>query len=74
MGSVFDHSCIPNCTVGFLGKDLVVTATKDIPDGDVAKTAFISYVNTMDNTNTRNDNLKKNWFFSCSCGLCSDLR
>jgi len=74
LGSVFNHSCIPNCTVGFLGKDLVVTATKDIPDGELAKTAFISYVNIMDNTNTRNDNLKKNWFFSCSCGLCSDLR
>ena len=73
LGSIFNHSCVPNCTVGFLGRDLVVTATEDILAGNLSSKAFISYVNTMDDTKTRNRKLNENWFFTCKCSLCSDL-
>ena len=47
-------------------------AIKEIPVGNLTKNAFISYVNLMDDTKTRNEYLQKHWYFTCSCPLCSD--
>ena len=74
LGSIFDHSCIPNCTVVFKGRELVIMATQDIPPGKIPSVAFISYVNTMDDTNTRQRQQQANWFFKCQCQLCQDTR
>ena len=74
LGSIFDHSCVPNSTVVFKGRELVIMATQDIPVGEIPNVAFISYVNTMDDTNTRQRQQQANWFFKCQCHLCMDMR
>ena len=74
LASIFDHSCRPNCTVVFKGRELVVMATEDIPAGDIPSVAFISYLNTMDDTKTRQLQQKAIWYFSCCCSLCQDTR
>lgn len=38
-GSVFDHSCSPNATKYFVGKDLCVFALRDIPSFDMVRGA-----------------------------------
>merc|ERR1711970_148312 len=63
LGAVLDHSCVPNCSVKFQGRDLVVTANKKITSDDLSSNIFISYVNTMEDTRTRNMEIKENWFF-----------
>jgi len=74
LASIFDHSCTPNCTVVFKGRELVVMATEDIPAGDITSVAFISYLNTMDDIKTRQLQQKAIWYFSCHCSLCQDTR
>ena len=74
LGSIFDHSCVPNCTVVFNGRELVIMATQDIDHGEIPNVAFISYVNTMDDTKTRQKQQQVNWFFTCHCSLCRDTR
>ena len=74
LGSMLDHSCVPNCTIGFLGRDLVVTATENIPVGKLSSTAFISYVNTLESTKSRNKKLREQWYFTCECEQCKNVR
>ena len=74
LASVFDHSCTPNCTVVFLGREIVVMATAEIPAGDIAEVAFISYINTIDDTATRRLQQRAIWYFQCQCSLCANLR
>ena len=69
-----NHSCVPNCTVVFNGRELVIKATQDIDAGEIPNVAFISYVNTMDDTKTRQKQQQANWFFTCRCSLCRDTR
>jgi len=54
---------------------MTVMALEDIPAADdITSVAFISYINTLDNTKTRQMQQKAVWFFSCSCSLCLDTR
>ena len=69
---MLDHSCQPNCNIWFSGREITVKAIKDIPVGNLTKNAFVSYVNIMDDTKTRNESLQDSWYFTCSCPLCSD--
>ena len=71
---MFDHSCQPNISFWFSGRDLTVQAIKNIPVGNLTKNAFVNYVNIMEDTKTRNGILKKKWYFICKCNLCSDDR
>ena len=32
----------------------------------------LSYINTIDDTKTRNEILRKRWYFTCKCSLCLD--
>ncbi|XP_023338856.1 histone-lysine N-methyltransferase SMYD3 isoform X2 [Eurytemora carolleeae] len=70
--SLLDHSCIPNCTVVFRGKELHVVATEEIPEGRIDEVAKISYVNSMDDTSTRQAQQLGIWYFKCDCTLCLD--
>jgi len=72
LGSMFDHSCQPNCSFWFSGREISVKAIRNIPVGNLTKNAFISYINIMDDTKTRNESLQKNWFFTCKCPLCTE--
>ena len=47
-------------------------ATEEVPEGDLPNVAFISYVNSMDDTATRQLQQKAIWYFSCFCRLCKD--
>ena len=49
-----------------------VKAIQDIPVGNLTSNAFVSYVNIMDDTKTRNESLQDHWYFTCACPLCSD--
>ena len=69
---MFDHSCEPNCSLWFSGREIDVIAIKDVPIGNITKNAFISYVNVMDDTQIRNENLQKDWYFTCKCHLCTN--
>ena len=53
---------------------MAVIATKEIPVGNLTKNAFISYINIMEDTKTRQEQLQKNWFFTCKCALCRDTK
>ena len=33
VASLLNHSCVPNCTVVFQGRQLSIVATKDVPEG-----------------------------------------
>merc|ERR1719481_2343008 len=63
VASVLNHSCSPNCTVVFEGRKLSIVATKDIPTGYIPNVAHITYVNSLDDTNTRQDQLSITWHF-----------
>jgi len=51
-----------------------VLATAEITAGSVPSVAFISYLNTMDDTETRQLQQKAIWYFSCLCSLCGNQR
>ena len=74
LASIFDHSCTPNCTVVFQGREITVMATEEIPEGEISDVAFISYINTIDDTATRQVQQRAIWYFSCACSLCANLR
>ena len=71
---MFDHSCTPNCTVVFQGRSIIAMATEEIPEGDIPDVAFISYINTIDDTNTRRLQQRAIWYFQCVCSLCANQR
>ena len=73
LGSLMGHSCVPNCSVTFLGRDLLITAREEIPADQVPSMATISYVSTIKDTKTRNKELMENWFLTCNCSLCLDV-
>jgi len=74
VASLLNHSCVPNCTVVFQGRQLSIVATKDVPEGYIPNVAFITYVNSLDDTNTRQEQLSTTWHFKCECSLCSNIK
>ena len=74
VASLLNHSCVPNCTVVFQGRQLAVVATKAIPAGDIPSVAFITYINSLDDTVTRQEQLRSTWHFDCKCTLCLDKK
>ena len=54
------------------GRELRVVALEDVVEGEVAEVAFISYVNSMDDTFTRLRQHRGIWYFTCQCPLCLD--
>ena len=69
LASQFDHSCSPNSTVVFHGRELRVMAERDLEAGE---TPTISYVNILLETEARRAHLRTNWFFTCHCSACLD--
>ena len=49
-----------------------MVATKDIPVGPIPSVAFITYVNSLDDTVTRQQQLRETWHFTCDCTQCLD--
>jgi len=74
VASLLNHSCSPNCTVVFQGRQLSIVATKDIPAEYIPGVSFITYVNSLDDTKTRQQQLTTTWHFTCDCSLCADTK
>ncbi|XP_047481378.1 histone-lysine N-methyltransferase SMYD3-like isoform X1 [Penaeus chinensis] len=69
--SIFDHACIPNCSFSFDGTKVVIRALTDIDDFSFNK-CRISYIDPLQGTKERRDELYKFWFFWCDCKPCHD--
>ena len=70
--SIFDHSCVPNALRSHNGAIFTIRAAQEI-DTD-RENVFISYaVNSMHDTReTRMKSLRNDYFFECTCRLCTD--
>jgi SET and MYND domain-containing protein len=66
--AVLDHSCSPNATVVFSGKELIL---RTISSAATFSDLRISYTNLLDETETRKKNLKEQYYFECQCSKCS---
>ncbi|KAG7172655.1 histone-lysine N-methyltransferase SMYD3-like 2, partial [Homarus americanus] len=67
--SVFDHSCQPNSYVTFDGKRLMCRALVDMPSLDWSKLR-ISYIDVMNTTMDRRNELHRRYYFWCDCRAC----
>eukprot|EP01113_Clastostelium_recurvatum_P050748 TRINITY_DN9689_c0_g1_i2.p1 TRINITY_DN9689_c0_g1~~TRINITY_DN9689_c0_g1_i2.p1 ORF type:complete len:232 (+),score=29.57 TRINITY_DN9689_c0_g1_i2:794-1489(+) len=78
--SLFNHDCLPSCTVlqvgprpggapdADRGTRFEVRALCNVEEG---AELTISYIRLHTNTAERSKQLMTNWFFTCSCGRCS---
>ncbi|KAG8962312.1 hypothetical protein FRC03_004373 [Tulasnella sp. 419] len=64
--SLFNHSCVPNCSQDFIGDVIVIRALQDISQGTELT---LSYGNAGNTFEKRKEHLKK-WFDKCDCALC----
>ncbi|KAI5058228.1 hypothetical protein GOP47_0026398 [Adiantum capillus-veneris] len=74
--SIVNHSCHPNCILLFERKKAYVRAIQEIGQGTEIT---VSYVDLGESTSTRLQNLRKQYFFDCTCARClsqdpSDVR
>lgn len=66
--SMINHSCIPNSVLVFEGRVAFVRAVQPIEkDTEVS----ISYIETAASTEIRQNDLKKQYFFTCICPCCN---
>ena len=72
LASIFDHSCNPTCAAIFNGRQVQVMATQRIPPGSITTMASISYISPMEDTQTRQQQQRRIWHFSCECSLCTE--
>lgn len=69
--SRFDHSCAPNAVATFSGTNLSIRLLKTIPQFSWS-TVFISYIDVLQPTSKRVEELQKSYFFECKCEICQD--
>ncbi|XP_052899084.1 histone-lysine N-methyltransferase SMYD3 isoform X2 [Anopheles moucheti] len=71
--SIIDHSCRPNVVVSFDGETLNMRLLEDYPDQelDFGK-LFISYIDLIDTTDVRREQLAERYYFRCECERCRD--
>ncbi|KAJ3238101.1 hypothetical protein HDU81_008401 [Chytriomyces hyalinus] len=67
--ALVNHSCVPNCAVTFEpGSHAArLVALKDI---EIGEDISVSYVDSAEPWMTRQEDLKKRYFFTCTCSLC----
>ncbi len=70
VSSMINHDCVPNCRVKFdAERRLHLIAKRDIDSGEELT---ITYCSPLLGTPARQEKLKRNKFFTCSCLRCSD--
>uniref|UniRef100_A0A182Y0G1 MYND-type domain-containing protein n=1 Tax=Anopheles stephensi TaxID=30069 RepID=A0A182Y0G1_ANOST len=71
--SIIDHSCRPNVVVSFDGETLKMRLLEDYPEQelDFGK-LFISYIDLIDTTDVRREQLSERYYFDCDCDRCRD--
>ncbi|VVC44586.1 Zinc finger, MYND-type [Cinara cedri] len=68
--SVLNHSCVPNATATFDGTTLRIGAIMDIEHTDPELHVYISYLELMQTTEERRNELQTNYYFLCECKRC----
>lgn len=68
-GSVFNHSCNANAVTIFHGNELIVRALRKIKKGEEITT---SYIQQMQPTHLRRQELLESYYFECLCEMCSN--
>ena len=66
--SLFNHSCIPNCSQFGFGDILIITAINDIEKNNELT---INYLNNDIPFDMRQNILKEKYDFNCNCELCN---
>ncbi|BDA44739.1 probable N-lysine methyltransferase SMYD2 at C-terminar half [Coccomyxa sp. Obi] len=69
--SLLNHSCRPNCVVARSTATAAVHALRDIEEGEELT---ISYIDLGLPPSARCDELRKNFFFECTCDRCTEER
>eukprot|EP01134_Creolimax_fragrantissima_P001127 CFRG1127T1 len=69
--SLFNHSCDPNVVITFNGIELQAKAIKDVQEGEEL---FISYVDNLSSRMDRRSQLKKQYYFDCTCLMCESKK
>lgn len=65
--SLANHSCTPNATIIFDGRQLTLRTLDPIKKGDQV---FVSYIDTTQTREERRHELKDRYFFTCHCEKC----
>lgn len=65
-----EFSCIPNSVLVFEGRVAFVRAVEPVAKGTEV---LISYIETAATTKTRQNDLKKQYFFTCNCPCCTKI-
>ncbi len=65
--SVLDHSCLPNATIVFEGKTLLLRPVREIAADEPI---VIAYCNVLHPTERRRSDLKERYYFHCTCASC----
>lgn len=66
-GSLFNHSCEPNCRPSFLGDAIIVVAMSDVP---ASEELTFTYVPPDATVGERRKMLLENYGFECDCARC----
>ncbi|KAK3916056.1 SET and MYND domain-containing protein 4 [Frankliniella fusca] len=69
--ALFNHDCYPAVTRHFRGKDIVVTATRPLAEGDVVAENY-GPIFTKRTLAQRRRTLNSRYWFHCSCAACAE--
>lgn len=69
LASIFNHSCVPNCTKYFQGKYMIIIANKDIKIDEELYLGYLENEQNYFNFYGRKKCLS-NYFNNCNCLLC----
>ncbi|XP_015176483.1 PREDICTED: histone-lysine N-methyltransferase SMYD3 isoform X2 [Polistes dominula] len=67
--SVIDHSCKPNAIAVFEGTTIIIRTLEDLPCLNWSQIR-ISYIDILNSTKDRREELKKSYYFLCDCQRC----
>uniref|UniRef100_A0A182S8N9 SET domain-containing protein n=1 Tax=Anopheles maculatus TaxID=74869 RepID=A0A182S8N9_9DIPT len=71
--SIIDHSCRPNVVVSFDGETLKMRLLEDFPEQELDfSKLFISYIDLIDTSDVRREQLSDRYYFYCDCARCRD--
>ncbi|XP_035772624.1 histone-lysine N-methyltransferase SMYD3-like [Anopheles albimanus] len=71
--SILDHSCRPNAVATFVGERLQLRLLEDFAGSELDfNRIFISYIDLIDPSDTRREQLSERYYFRCECERCRD--
>jgi len=68
--AMLNHHCLPNACAATNGKTLGVRAVRRI---EVGEEICISYIDALENRQTRGAKLKDQYYFDCDCECCDEM-